>query len=415
MFWSLRWSDVDPKAHVWDVRAARATAVRALAPHDLEHDREIGDRDEAEHAVDRALMAEHGAWMAGWRWAASEPGGGGPVRAYCCADHSLCGSTEAVADVVAEAVADWRARLEVLGDVFEELSAQPLAPEEAAPAAASRLLPLVLEWTNAEDAWYATFQRILTWALEHRGLDPDATARAVDRALSGHFESWVAPSGEVRERAWSELAQAVGEAPEVVDATTRWLDVRDQTAWRRERLYRPTPVKRDGHVAFIERVDGARDDERARRMFRALRMARDSAARGDRLSWGLLARWQGVVLGLGEAVPFRCGEAFAHGGRERYGASADLSSRFERCLVDTEEVGVTPVARAARVYLDVCFVHPFPDGNARAARLALDHVLTRHGLALHAAEPVFVVARRALDTGAHRLQHVVDYLAGARV
>ena len=128
MFWSLRWSDVDPKAHVWDVRAARATAVRALAPHDLEHDREIGDRDEAEHAVDRALMAEHGAWMAGWRWAASEPGGGGPVRAYCCADHSLCGSTEAVADVVAEAVADWRARLEVLGEVFEELSAQPLAP-----------------------------------------------------------------------------------------------------------------------------------------------------------------------------------------------------------------------------------------------------------------------------------------------
>jgi Fic/DOC family len=30
----------------------------------------------------------------------------------------------------------------------------------------------------------------------------------------------------------------------------------------------------------------------------------------------------------------------------------------------------------ARVPFDVCFYHPFPDGNARAARLALDHVLT---------------------------------------
>jgi hypothetical protein len=45
----------------------------------------------------------------------------------------------------------------------------------------------------------------------------------------------------------------------------------------------------------------------------------------------------------------------------------------------------------------VCFFHPFDDGNARAARLALDHVITRAGLALHAVEPLFVVARAAGD------------------
>ncbi|WP_311774568.1 Fic family protein [Streptomyces sp. AK010] len=39
-------------------------------------------------------------------------------------------------------------------------------------------------------------------------------------------------------------------------------------------------------------------------------------------------------------------------------------------------------ARAARAYLDVCFFHPFDDGNARSAFLALIFVLAREGIAL---------------------------------
>ncbi|MFI9429176.1 Fic family protein [Streptomyces achromogenes] len=39
-------------------------------------------------------------------------------------------------------------------------------------------------------------------------------------------------------------------------------------------------------------------------------------------------------------------------------------------------------ARAARAYLDVCFFHPFDDGNARSAFLALVFVLAREGVAL---------------------------------
>ena len=39
-------------------------------------------------------------------------------------------------------------------------------------------------------------------------------------------------------------------------------------------------------------------------------------------------------------------------------------------------------ARAARAYLDVCFFHPFDDGNARCAFLALVFVLAREGIAL---------------------------------
>lgn len=69
--------------------------------------------------------------------------------------------------------------------------------------------------------------------------------------------------------------------------------------------------------------------------------------------------------------------------------------------------------RAARVYLDVCFFHPFDDGNARAARLALDHVLTTAGWALSLAEPVFVIARGAGDRrGARLLAGVLAQFAG---
>ena len=43
--------------------------------------------------------------------------------------------------------------------------------------------------------------------------------------------------------------------------------------------------------------------------------------------------------------------------------------------------------------MDICFFHPFENANARAARLALEYVLTANGLALVAAEPVFLFPR----------------------
>src|SRR5262249_24963643 len=84
-------------------------------------------------------------------------------------------------------------------------------------------------------------------------------------------------------------------------------------------------------------------------------------------------------------------------GRERYGLSDHALRDFERCLAEANEAGAFVLHAAALVYLDVCFFHPFEDGNARAARLALDYVLTRAGLALHVAEPVFAIPRWADD------------------
>ncbi|MEU9421005.1 Fic family protein [Streptomyces sp. NPDC048272] len=39
-------------------------------------------------------------------------------------------------------------------------------------------------------------------------------------------------------------------------------------------------------------------------------------------------------------------------------------------------------ARAARAYLDICFFHPFDDGNARSAFLTLIFILAHEGITL---------------------------------
>ncbi|MFG2732892.1 Fic family protein [Streptomyces canus] len=61
--------------------------------------------------------------------------------------------------------------------------------------------------------------------------------------------------------------------------------------------------------------------------------------------------------------------------------------RPPRCLPGRERDGrraaTPPDLRAARAYLDVCFFHPFDDGNARSAFLTLLFVLAREGVALN--------------------------------
>ncbi|WP_327001853.1 Fic family protein [Dactylosporangium sp. NBC_01737] len=55
-------------------------------------------------------------------------------------------------------------------------------------------------------------------------------------------------------------------------------------------------------------------------------------------------------------------------------------------------------SRAARVYLDVAFFHPFADGNARSAALALYFVLAREGVVLDQAASLLMTVRPAGET-----------------
>ncbi|MFE1754614.1 Fic family protein [Streptomyces anandii] len=99
----------------------------------------------------------------------------------------------------------------------------------------------------------------------------------------------------------------------------------------------------------------------------------------------MLQRWQQHVLGTPQPPPFRDQPAFAKGGRERYGIGPDTRARLDACLAQSTQDAASPVplaARAARACLDVCFFHPFDDGNARSAFLTLVFVLAREGITL---------------------------------
>ncbi|MGW0536586.1 Fic family protein [Streptomyces sp. NPDC003032] len=58
------------------------------------------------------------------------------------------------------------------------------------------------------------------------------------------------------------------------------------------------------------------------------------------------------------------------------------------CLAESPSPDLPLPSRAARAYLDVLLFHPFEDGNARAAMLALAFVLGRDGLSLDRVHPL---------------------------
>ncbi|MEU4479421.1 Fic family protein [Micromonospora sp. NPDC023966] len=197
------------------------------------------------------------------------------------------------------------------------------------------------------------------------------------------------------------------------DDLLTWCRIRDEVDWAATAhpVGGPVTGRRDGIVDFVRGPVTARDPARAARLLAAIAQAR--ATTGQPLSYALLASWQATVLGVPE-VRFRRGPAFAKGGRERYGLTVDTAEQFGHCLAQSADPELPLAARAARAYLDVAFFHPFPDGNGRAAMLALDAVLRRAGVVLDQVAPVLLVPRRADDPdGARDLARLVDVLIAA--
>jgi len=169
------------------------------------------------------------------------------------------------------------------------------------------------------------------------------------------------------------------------DHLRAWLAIRDQIPWPATVAVPSYVPARDGAEHDIRTVDHARDPERARRLLAALAQSR--ADRGQPLTFELMAGWQRHLIANTE---FRAGTAFAKGGRERYGPATP--AELDACL---SQSGLPLAARAARTYLDICFFHPFDDGNGRAAFLALVFVLASEGVRLDQVGPIRRIARRA--------------------
>jgi hypothetical protein len=180
-----------------------------------------------------------------------------------------------------------------------------------------------------------------------------------------------------------------------------WLTLRDTVPWRTARPAhvpdgRRVVPSRDGAVHDIGIHDRARAPQRAAGLLTALALVREDARADVPLTFDRLHSWQCHVLGVSRA-PFRHHPAYAKGGRERYGDGPHLRDRFQACLAQSDAPDLPLAALAARLYLDVCFFHPFEDGNARSAFLALTFVLARAGIVLDQVAPIRRIQRRADD------------------
>merc|ERR1712118_206377 len=118
----------------------------------------------------------------------------------------------------------------------------------------------------------------------------------------------------------------------------------------------------DAHHEFIDSWDEKRDIDRATGMRLALVHCRRAARLDSQapLTFEILGLWQRHVLQYGwdDPLQFRCHDAYAKQGRERYPISDDVKIKFGECLSAASDSSEPAALRAARVYLDVCFFHP---------------------------------------------------------
>ncbi|MFD1832497.1 Fic family protein [Streptomyces desertarenae] len=406
---SLRWDEVDPARHPFDAASA-AEAVHSLGPArcvprrpDLPASDPVliaWSRGEAElwaHAMSHALLQRYGRWAVGWRWAHDEGDfDGGPVGSWCCPRDSITTPTETLARVVA-ALCEWRGWLESLARWFEAYPLELAGVEDQRilwERAARNLILQVVDRTGCGSGWYGHCRQVLTWFLGRWGAAPGVAQGLVDEAIGGRFRSWTGPGtvlvDDVAERLALSLRPGSGtrRAEPARDHLRHWLAVRESVPWHEapdSGADGPVAPSRDGAAEDIRAFDGAIDPARAEGLLTAVELLRADAARGAPLDFALLRRWQQHVLGASQPPPFRNSPAFAKGGRERYGIGPDTRARLDACLAESAPGGGQPLpltARAARACLDVCFFHPFDDGNARSAFLALVFVLAREGIAL---------------------------------
>lgn len=201
------------------------------------------------------------------------------------------------------------------------------------------------------------------------------------------------------------------------DHLRTWLALRDTVPWHTTRVGdvpdgHPVIPARDGVIHDIRIHDHPRDPLRSARLLTALARVRADAQTDVPLDFDLLHSWQCHVLGVSHA-PFRRHPAYAKGGRERYGYGPHLRHEFDACLAQSSTPALPLAARAARLYLDVCFFHPFEDGNARSAFLAMTFLLARVGIVLDQVAPVRRLQRRADDPeDALALANLISILMG---
>lgn len=86
-------------------------------------------------------------------------------------------------------------------------------------------------------------------------------------------------------------------------------------------------------------------------------------------NYSILQSVQHLVVGSANSK-FRSTSAFCNHRHERYAYFTDLPALFKTKVIKDSVDSSHPLVKAARLYLDIIFIHPFIDGNARAAILS---------------------------------------------
>lgn len=253
---------------------------------------------------------------------------------------------------------------------------------------------------------------MLRWCLEAHNVSSPGIAGVIRKTISGRFESWVEPDDQTAaytcRLVGTEVSANFKQKPDGLEV---WISTRSKAYKGYDPPHlQPKTASVDAHREFITKIDEQVPSERWRRdqMLSALEVCRLDAASNKPLTFATLAAWQKHVLCVSDTLPsnrkvrqfhttFRTGDASAKEGRERYKYWTGEEKCFEEALEEANDVSVDCSVRAARVYLDVAFFHPFMDENARSARLALDFVLAREGKMLSLVEPLFCLARSPND------------------
>ncbi|GAA5215981.1 hypothetical protein GCM10023323_67190 [Streptomyces thinghirensis] len=214
---TLKWADVDPARHVFDMDDDTAEVLASLvAP--LLPSAEVAreDRWRSLDSVTKFLADRYGRWACGWNWSVGEGDvDGGVVEVWCCSSDSVT-TPDATAPLVVEALREWRGWLEDLTDRFADLAPPGNAPVTSTDRwywerACTRLVTVVADRTQAESGWYGHCMQVLRWFLAYSGIDEDQAQAIVENAVGGRFGSWTAPDVPVVDAVSSRFASGVGE------------------------------------------------------------------------------------------------------------------------------------------------------------------------------------------------------------
>lgn len=387
------WEDIYPACLTFD--ADEVTTLLAAESPNLHHEYEYSD----------LLESRFGVWTCGWNWSNSEGGGGGLVdsTAYCCSDHSLKSYKN-----VMDGLRSWHLQILGLHDLFERNRLEDWSKPSHICAALQNVLDYVMEQTYCEDAWYNTFNTCVIWmfqSFELRHLDHKL---ALNILFPDGFHSWTSPTSAEKRTVFNGITASVEpwlqglHTSEQEDGNAAWLTHRDLFHFNADDVTLKTyQTDRDGHLEFIHKYDdvGKKDG-----ILAAIELSKSQ--RELPLSFDLLCSWISLINPENPAV-FRTLPAFAKDGLEFYPYSSEVPFQFIQLI--NEETDVHFIERACKLYLDICFFHPFDDGNSRLARVAFDFILYQNGYKLLSAECAKMLFKtNKYASNAHVLKSMMD-------